>query len=134
MMPEMIIVFRGKLARVHDANGTLQAHLIRRDGTSTTCLNWTSLFPEGTMLEISVGTIDGPTEHGEPDADSDTGLPAGPRLEDRAGLARSLKTSLATVDRLRTQGLPTVWLCDAPRFDVAEVVAWLKERTSRGTT
>lgn len=49
-----------------------------------------------------------------------------PHVVDRAGLAAALGCSLATVDRLRAGGLPTIFVADAPRFDVAEILAYLK--------
>jgi riboflavin biosynthesis pyrimidine reductase len=51
-----------------------------------------------------------------------------PVLVDRTGLARALNTSPSSVDRLREQGAPTIMVGSQPRFDVQEVVAWLRER------
>lgn len=52
-----------------------------------------------------------------------------PALLDRAGLAKSLGTSLATVDRLRAEpGFPQLKLGDSPRFETERVVAWLRAR------
>jgi hypothetical protein len=51
-----------------------------------------------------------------------------PRLLDRRGLAEALGCGVDTVDKLRKDGLPTVWVVDSPRFDFAECLAWLKAR------
>jgi hypothetical protein len=51
-----------------------------------------------------------------------------PALLDRRGLARELGVSLATVDRLRGEGLPELRVCDAPRFELAEALSWLRAR------
>lgn len=48
-------------------------------------------------------------------------------LVDRDGLARRLGCSASHIDSLRKKGLPTVRVGGAVvRFDVADVVAWLK--------
>ena len=50
-----------------------------------------------------------------------------PALLDKPGLARALSCSERHVDGLRRRGLPAVALgAKAVRFDLAEVVAWLK--------
>jgi predicted DNA-binding transcriptional regulator AlpA len=59
--------------------------------------------------------------------------PPGPRapdpLLDREGLAKALGVSLPTVDKLkRDKTFPTIKILDAPRFDLAEVRAWLRAR------
>lgn len=51
--------------------------------------------------------------------------PSAPALLDREGLAQQLGVSTGMVDKLRRQGLPTVWLGDSPRFILADVLAWL---------
>lgn len=48
-----------------------------------------------------------------------------PQLLDREGLAQQLGVSTRMVDKLRRQGLPTVWLGKCPRFVLTDVVAWL---------
>ncbi|MDF3069421.1 MAG: hypothetical protein K0R38_5022 [Polyangiaceae bacterium] len=55
--------------------------------------------------------------------------PAAPALLDRAGLARALSCSSKHVDRLRREGMPVVMLGDVPRFSLAEVLRWLRERS-----
>jgi hypothetical protein len=50
-----------------------------------------------------------------------------PVLLDREALARALVISIGTVDRLRKQGLPCIWIVQAPRFQIDEVFAWLRE-------
>jgi hypothetical protein len=56
----------------------------------------------------------------------DRPAPVGPPpLIDRKALATALAVSLPTIDRLREKGLPTIMVCDAPRFDLAQVRAWL---------
>jgi hypothetical protein len=52
----------------------------------------------------------------------------GPALVDRNGLAQALSVSVSTIDRLRAEGAPTVWVADAPRFEPEAVVAWLRSR------
>jgi hypothetical protein len=51
-----------------------------------------------------------------------------PALLDRNGLARALGVSLTSLDRLKHVGMPTVRVLDSPRFDLADVVKWLKSR------
>ena len=51
-----------------------------------------------------------------------------PVLVDRAGLARALHVSVATVGRLARLGMPAVLVGDVPRYEVAEVIAWLRSR------
>jgi hypothetical protein len=56
-----------------------------------------------------------------------------PALVDRAGLARALSCSVKTVDRLRAEAnFPEQHLYELPRFDVADVVAWIKARNRQG--
>lgn len=53
-------------------------------------------------------------------------------LEDRAATARRLSISPSSFDRLRRQhpDLPTVWITpEAPRWNVATVVAWLEGKS-----
>lgn len=54
--------------------------------------------------------------------------PAGPRLLDRAGLAEALGCSLSSVARLVRDGCPCIRLGDSPRFELGEVVGWLRTR------
>ena len=54
-----------------------------------------------------------------------------PAVLDRAGLARALGCSLASVDRLLREGCPCVRLGSDPRFVVANVVAWLQAREQK---
>ncbi len=51
-----------------------------------------------------------------------------PALVDRAGLARALHASVTTVGRLARRGMPAVLVGDVPRYEVAEVIAWLRSR------
>ena len=51
---------------------------------------------------------------------------AEPVLLDRERLARALSVSLPTVDRLRAAGMPTVWVVQAPRFELAAVLEWIR--------
>lgn len=50
-----------------------------------------------------------------------------PALLDRAALARALTCSPAHVDNLRKKGLPTVFVGEAPRFVLSDVLAWLRQ-------
>lgn len=55
-----------------------------------------------------------------------------PALLDRERMARKLCISVPTLDGLRKQGMPTIWITpEAPRFDVAAVVAWLLARDAK---
>lgn len=51
-----------------------------------------------------------------------------PALLDRAGLARELGLSVSLVDRLRLEGCPLVRIGDLPRFELAAVLDWLRNR------
>ncbi|HKY37222.1 MAG TPA: hypothetical protein VJN18_14865 [Polyangiaceae bacterium] len=53
---------------------------------------------------------------------------AAPALHDRASLARELRCGVDTVDKMRTQGLPELRVGDSPRFELAAVLGWLRER------
>lgn len=53
-----------------------------------------------------------------------------PALLSRARLAEALDVSLPTLDRLRAEaGFPELVVGEAPRFDLAAVLAWLKRRS-----
>jgi hypothetical protein len=52
----------------------------------------------------------------------------GPTLLDRRGLAAELGCGVDTLDKLRREGLPTLMLGDSPRFELAAVLEWLRER------
>jgi hypothetical protein len=54
--------------------------------------------------------------------------PSTPHLLDRRGLAEALGCCPDTVDKLRKEGLPTVWVVDSPRFELDRVLEWLRER------
>jgi hypothetical protein len=60
-------------------------------------------------------------------------LPAGPPpLLDRKGLAKALRVSVPTVDRLRREGLPTIYITsEAPRWRLEDAIGWLRERGDR---
>jgi hypothetical protein len=52
-----------------------------------------------------------------------------PALLDRASLATELAVSVAHIDHLRrAPKFPTIYVGEAPRFELAAVLAWLKER------
>ncbi|HVU05223.1 MAG TPA: hypothetical protein VHE30_25920 [Polyangiaceae bacterium] len=51
-----------------------------------------------------------------------------PALYDRAGIAKKLCTSVANVDKLCNAGMPFSRLGDVKRFDLADVVAWVKSQ------
>ncbi|MBK8994595.1 MAG: helix-turn-helix domain-containing protein [Myxococcales bacterium] len=57
---------------------------------------------------------------------------ARPALLDREQLASALQISLGTLAKLRRDGLPELAVGDSPRFDLEEVLAWLRAR--RGET
>lgn len=56
-----------------------------------------------------------------------------PALVDRAGLARALGVSPASVDRLRGEGLPELRVGDAPRFELEAVLRWLRGKAEADT-
>lgn len=53
-------------------------------------------------------------------------------LLDKQRLARLLDCSAAHIDMLRKQGLPTVLVGQAVRFDGEAVIAWLKAANNQG--
>lgn len=53
---------------------------------------------------------------------------AGGRLLDRHQLAERLSVSAGTVDRLRRQGMPTLYVGESPRYVYDDCVRWLGER------
>jgi hypothetical protein len=53
-----------------------------------------------------------------------------PGLDDRDAHARWLGVSLGTLDKLRRDGLPTLWVADSPRFERSATREWLKTRCS----
>lgn len=57
-----------------------------------------------------------------------------PALLDRVGLARALQCSPSHVDALRRRGMPTVRLGDAPRFELAQCLSWLREHGAAAQT
>lgn len=56
-----------------------------------------------------------------------------PALLDRAGLARALSCSASHIDSLRRAGLPELRLGDAPRFELARCLEWLRNQKGTGT-
>jgi hypothetical protein len=57
---------------------------------------------------------------------------AAPKLLTREGLAKAFACSTGHIDALRKRGLPTRWLGDAPRFELAAVLEWLKAEDQNG--
>jgi hypothetical protein len=55
-----------------------------------------------------------------------------PTLLTREGLAKAFACSPGHIDALRKRGLPTLWLGDAPRFDLVAVLDWLRTENARG--
>lgn len=53
---------------------------------------------------------------------------AAPLLLDRRQMARALSVGVDTLDRLRREGCPEITVGDMPRFDIASVIAWLRDR------
>lgn len=60
------------------------------------------------------------------------GSAAPPALLDREQLAGALQISLGTLAKLRREGLPELIVGDSPRFDLGEVLAWLRDRRAAG--
>lgn len=61
--------------------------------------------------------------------------PAPSALLDRHEIARALGVSARTVARLREAGMPVVWVIESPRFELADVMDWLRtnpEQAGRG--
>jgi hypothetical protein len=52
-------------------------------------------------------------------------------LLDRRGIAEALSVGIDTVDKLRAQGLPTLWVIESPRFELAACLDWLRGRASK---
>jgi hypothetical protein len=52
-------------------------------------------------------------------------------LLDRRGLAAALGVGVDTVDRLRREGCPELTVGDAPRFELAAVLEWIRSRGVR---
>ena len=55
-------------------------------------------------------------------------IAAPPRLLDRARCAEALSCSPATVDRLRKEGMPCLYVGESPRFVFEDCVRWLSEQ------
>jgi hypothetical protein len=53
-----------------------------------------------------------------------------PALFDRTGIAQRLGLGTTTVDRLRRDGMPCVFIGDSPRFELAECLAWIRGRNA----
>jgi hypothetical protein len=51
-----------------------------------------------------------------------------PTLATREACSRYLGITVRSLDTLRADGLPTVWVLSSPRFDLGEVMAWLRTR------
>jgi hypothetical protein len=51
-----------------------------------------------------------------------------PELLTVEDICRELQVSRATLHKLRGEGLPTLTVGDSPRFRIAEVLAWLREK------
>ncbi len=54
-----------------------------------------------------------------------------PALLDRAGCALLLGVSLATLARLRADGLPELRVGDSPRYEPAAVLEWVRSRGAK---
>ena len=57
--------------------------------------------------------------------------PDRPPLKNQAELAQHLGCDVRTVFALRKKGCPHVFVGDSPRFDLDEVMVWLKEQGSK---
>lgn len=71
------------------------------------------------LAELLRGTIETALAEQRPEA--------APVLLDRAGVAQRLSIGTTTVDRLRREGMPCVFIGDSPRFDLAECVDWIRQ-------
>lgn len=54
--------------------------------------------------------------------------PDAPATLTQAELARELRTSTRTIRSLVKEGLPELRLADSPRYELAPVLAWLRDR------
>jgi hypothetical protein len=54
--------------------------------------------------------------------------PAAPATLTQGELARELRTSTRTIRTLVKEGLPQLRLADSPRYELAHVLAWLRDR------
>lgn len=88
-----------------------------------------ALRAQARALRLQADAADAEAEALELTEESDAGLPS-PAAVDRVGLGKALGVSVATIDRMRLAGAPVIWVCDSPRFEVAAVIAWLRERGS----
>lgn len=53
-----------------------------------------------------------------------------PKLLNRDQCAQALGVHPKTLKRLRDLGLPTVWVCDSPRFELDKVIEWVRTNSS----
>lgn len=51
-----------------------------------------------------------------------------PVLLTRQQIAQALGCGVSTIEKLRTEGCPVVRLGDSPRFELARVLEWLRQR------
>lgn len=51
-----------------------------------------------------------------------------PALLTTEQLARELGVSVATVRRMKCDGMPVVWVVESPRYQLDEVLVWLRSR------
>jgi len=83
--------------------------------------------PARLVVTLTLGELTELVREAALEAAADLAEPA-PALLDRAGLARTLDVGITTVDRLRREGMPALWLGDSPRFEVAACLEWLRTR------
>ena len=53
------------------------------------------------------------------------------RLLNNKEIAEFLGVSLATIYRLREKGLPVIKIADSARYDVNEVMKWVREQNKK---
>lgn len=53
------------------------------------------------------------------------------RLLNNKEIAEFLGVSLATIYRLREKGLPVIKIADSARYDVEEVMKWVREQNEK---
>lgn len=56
---------------------------------------------------------------------------AAPALCDQAGIARALGVSTPTIRKMVRDGMPELRVGDAPRYELATCIAWLRARGAR---
>ena len=84
--------------------------------------------PDPLLVTLTAGQLRSLVAEVVQAAVDDVARPPLPALLDREQIAAQLGCSLPTIDRLRREGMPTVFLGEAPRFELAMCLDWLRQR------